>query len=402
MRAELWLTLQQAIGYGSAKLPRILYAFKTIDQLLNSGIEVLRESGIFTAIEISRLLKPDMTEIRNIIKESEQNGISIITFEDTGYPERLKYIPDPPTVLFVKGDLPAIDDEVAIAIVGPRQVSEFGAKAAFSLAVRISKAGALVVSGGAVGADCYAHRGALATGAKTVAVLGCGILYPYLMENAELRNKISENGALLSEYPPNFRCSKFTFPVRNRLMSGLSLGTVIVEAGEKSGSFITARHAADQGRDLFVIPGNPTEAQYAGSNLLLKDGAKPLLNAMDILEEYVDRFPHKLNLTKAFRSKSSEKSEKFKEVFPAKETQIRTKNKEIKIQITETFKKTENPNVSKSAAEVYKAFPDNIEGMDQLAEICSVNSGTLMGALTELEIMGYIKAVPGGRYEIIK
>lgn len=157
--------------------------------------------------------------------------------------------------------------------------------------MRLCRAGTVIVSGGALGVDSAAHSGALRAGGTTIAVLGCGIGYPYLEGGRSMRDEISSHGALISEYPPGTPPSKTTFPCRNRLISGLCLGTVIVEAGENSGSLITARLAAEQGRDVFAIPGNVMSKNYTGTNRLLRDGAKPVYSALDVLENTSLSFP---------------------------------------------------------------------------------------------------------------
>lgn len=187
-----------------------------------------------------------------------------------------------------------------MAVVGTRSATPYGHKTAFRLSYRLAECGALIVSGGALGIDSEAHRGALQAGGRTIAVLGCSIDYPYLSANAELRKMISEHGALISEYPPGTPPSKVSFPIRNRLISGLALGTVVVEASIKSGSLITADHALNQGKDVFAVPGNIMSSAYAGSNRLLSDGAKPVFSAADILSEYTSQYPHKINMDTAY------------------------------------------------------------------------------------------------------
>ena len=208
--------------------------------------------------------------------------------------------------------------------------------------------------------------------------MACGIENKYLPQNAPLRKYVSENGCLISELPPKAGFTKFSFHIRNRIMSALSLGTVVVEAGEQSGALITANHALNQGRDVFVIPGSPTEKQYVGSNALLRDGARPLLDLSDIFNEYIPRFPDKIDVKKAFEKpqKSVKKTEK-----------------------AEVHKKLLNETLSKEAKIVYnhldkhKFYPDEIGGTD-------LGSSEILSALIELELEGLVRALPGGRYEV--
>ena len=230
----------------------------------------------------------------------------------------------------------------------------------------------LVVSGAALGADTYAHKGALAVKSKTVAVLGCGICYDYLSENRALRENISKNGCLISEHPPYAPATKYSFPVRNRIISGLSLGTVVIEASLKSGSLITARLANEQGRDVFVIPGNPTLDNYKGSNALLRDGAIPLLSAKDIFNQYLAKFPEFIDTQTAFAEEIVPEAQKKKKFL--------------------------NLGLSNEAKIVYNNLNKQKFTADDLIDL-GLGDDQLLSALTELEMEGLIKALPGGIYE---
>ena len=300
--------------------------------------------------------------------------INVVTICDVNYPERLRNIADFPIVLFTKGEFLNIDELPLISIVGPRKVSDFGKKAAFSLAKRLSKAGMIVVSGAALGADTYAHHGALAANGKTFAVLGCGICFDYLSENRALRQKISENGCLISEHPPFAPATKYGFPIRNRIISALSVGTVVIEASLKSGSLITARLANEQGRDVFVIPGNPSLENYKGSNALLRDGAIPLLDSMDIFNLYSDKFSEKIDVVNAFITDVGENTKKTQ--------------KNLQLGLSNDAKIVYN-NLNKQ-----KFTADDLLALD-------LSDDQLLSVLTELEIEGIIKALPGGSYELI-
>lgn len=218
----------------------------------------------------------------------ERFGIKGITILDSEYPDLLREIQDPPPVLFIKGQWPLILDNstLTIAMVGSRESSEYGTRAAEALAHGLAEKGAVVVSGMARGIDCAAHRGALDGGGKTIAVLGSGLLNVYPKSNLSIFERISTNGAILSEFPPNLKAKPFNFPRRNRIISGMSRGVVVVEAGMKSGSLITVDYALSQGRDVFAVPGNINSLSSKGSNFLIKQGAKIVLCPSDILEEY--------------------------------------------------------------------------------------------------------------------
>jgi len=372
--------LQLALGAGNQRARSALEFFHSAENIYNANFKTRVSSKLFTKGELEKLAQTKIAEAEEIIAVCKREDIQIIGITDEKYPYCLSVIENPPIVLYVKGKLPVFDTVPTVCIVGPRRVSEFGKKASFSLSYRLAAAGFIVVSGGALGTDTFAHSGTLRADGITVACLGCGILNDYLSENKALRDAISKKGCLISEYPPYTAANRYTFPVRNRIMSALSLGTVVVEAGQKSGALITARHAYEQGRDVFVIPGSPNKKEYAGSNLLLRDGAKPILDASDIFGEYVERFADKINIEKAYQkpiiSPKNEKSEKNNQ-----------KNE-----------KNSNQTLSNGAKIVYncidkqKFFPEEIKNT-------GLDSATLLSALTELEMEMLIRALPGGMYE---
>ncbi len=368
------IILQQTFGVGSIKAAKIFQLLRE-NNLLD---EPLREDELIKFInrkDADKILTFDINKAYKIVDDCLKNQIYIITVCDAEYPERLRNIDDFPIVLYIKGEFKNIDNTPLISVVGPRKISDFGKKAAFSLAKRLARAGMVVVSGAALGADTCAHRGALAAKGKTIAVLGCGICYDYLPVNRALREEISKNGCLVSEHPPYESATKYSFPIRNRIISALSLGTVVIEASLKSGSLITARLANDQGRDVFVIPGNPTLDNYKGSNALLRDGAIPLLSAYDIFNQYASKFPEQIDSERAFSIDES-----------IKKVQILQK----KLQL----------GLSNEAKIVYNNLNSQKFTADDLLDL-DLSDDQMLSAITELEIEGLIKALPGGVYEVI-
>jgi len=218
---------------------------------------------------------------------AEEKGIRLVTLVDPEYPALLREIDDPPLLLYVKGRLP-IDPARSIAIVGTRRATRYGKMVAGRFASQLALKGVTIVSGLAAGIDTAAHQGVIDVGGLTVAVLGCGIDYPYPKRNQPLLQKIFETGTAISEYPLGMRPAKWTFPQRNRILAGLSRGVVVVQAPERSGSLITARLALEQGRDVFAVPGNINSLTSAGSNRLIKQGAQLVDRAEEILAEYPD------------------------------------------------------------------------------------------------------------------
>ncbi len=367
------ITIQQCFGAGSIKAVKIFNCLRDAD-LLDKAFKESEIKGVIEVKDADKILKIDINKIYKIIDDCLKNNIYTVTICDSNYPERLRNISDCPIVLYIKGEFVDIDNMPLISIVGPRKISDFGKKAAFSLAKRLGRAGMIIVSGAALGADTCAHKGALAAKTKTIAVLGCGICYDYLPENRALRDEISKNGCLISEHPPYAPATKYSFPIRNRIISALSMGTVVIEASLKSGSLITARLANEQGRDVFVIPGNPTLDNYKGSNALLRDGAIPLLNAADIFNQYITAYPDKIDIEKAF-AEETVKTEKIS-------------------------RKNLQSGLSNDAKIVYNNLNKLKFTADDLLDL-NLSDDQLLSSLTELEIEGLVRALPGGMYEVI-
>jgi len=258
--------------------------------------EYLLVEGIGKAQAEALAAEKSTAHADRILGACERLGVRLLTMQDAEYPMRLRNIFEPPCLLYVKGRLPVMDEEVAIAVVGTRGASPYGLGAAEKLSYGMAKQGALIVSGGASGIDAAAHRGALRAGARTVALLGCGVDVAYPSENQRLFEDIAAMGALVSEYPPGTKAEGWHFPLRNRILSGLCLATLVVEAPERSGALITARTAVDQGRDVFAVPGPINAPQSRGCNRLIAEGAGLVMDSWDILREYEAQYPHKLSL----------------------------------------------------------------------------------------------------------
>lgn len=223
-------------------------------------------------------------DVAGLMERLAASGISVVTLADDGYPALLREIGSPPPVLFYRGQL-LETDSAAIAVVGTRRVTSYGREMAFQIGQGLARAGVTVVSGLAKGVDGIAHQGALAAGGRTIAVLGSGVnrIYPY--EHTRLAGQIADQGAVLSDYAPDRKPDAPNFPARNRIISGLALGVVVIEAPERSGALITVDFAADQGRDVFALPGPVLASGSAGTNRLIRDGARLVRNAEDILED---------------------------------------------------------------------------------------------------------------------
>ena len=291
MALEHWVWLSN-LDISRRAMLQLLDRFGDPQRVFESSEGDIRALRLEQDAEV-RLCQPrDLRVSRAILSNCAKKNISIVTMQDAAYPNRLRNIEYPPVLLYVGGHLPSFDEEAAIAVVGTRTCSATAQKIAARFGYELADKGMLVVSGMAKGIDSAANRGALDAGRKTVAVLGCGIDVCYPFENRDLYHRIlAGNGCLISEYPPGTRPLAHHFPERNRIISGLCAGVLVIAAPHKSGSLITASQALEQGREIFVVPGDITDPEYFGSNSLIKQGALPVTNPKDIVAYYYARFP---------------------------------------------------------------------------------------------------------------
>jgi DNA processing protein len=274
-------------GLGPLHQHRLLSAFGSPEAVWTAEAEVLRRAGGITREAAGRIVTCCRDSDRLLAEElrrAEEAQARIVTLEDAGYPERLRTIADPPLALYVRGTL-IVEDAVAVAIVGSRHASAYGLQCAMRLASDLAERGVTVISGLAVGVDGAAHRGALRARGRTLAVLGSGLSQLYPPEHRELAEEIIERGAVVSEFPMETRPWPVNFPRRNRIISGLSLGVIVVEAASRSGALITADCALEQGREVFAVPGPMGSVTSQGPHALLKQGARLVTSVEDIMEE---------------------------------------------------------------------------------------------------------------------
>lgn len=284
MERYYWAAFRLIPGFGNSRIKSLVSFFGSAQTAWKAARRDLFLCGCLDVADCNNLLaEREKIDVHKIAQEWEQKGIRLCRPPDGEYPALLKTIFDPPQVLFYRGQLPG--DQPLIAIVGARRASAYGKNAASFLASQLVSAGFAVVSGAARGIDTAAHNGAL-EGGRTFAVLGCGVDVSYPAENKRLLEKIAEQGAVISEHPPGTPPLPGFFPARNRIISGLSRGVVVVEAAEKSGALITADFALEEGRDVFAVPGSIFSETSRGTHRLIKQGAKLVERAADILEEY--------------------------------------------------------------------------------------------------------------------
>ena len=282
---EAWLALNLIPAIGSRLGLSLYQAFGSVDAIFKASYAELKQiEGIRSGLarEIAAFDPEDALNKEKAFMS--RHGVDFLTREDSGYPESLRHIYDPPLVLYVKGQIDP-EDKISLAVVGSRRPTTYGKSVAFDLASKLAARGLTVVSGMARGIDTKAHRGALSVRGRTIAVLGTGMDCIYPAENRSLMKEIAANGAVISEFPFGTPPYKQNFPLRNRIISGMTLGTLVVEAGEVSGALITARLALEQGREVFAVPGPVNSWASRGTNGLIKQGAKLVDHIEDIFEE---------------------------------------------------------------------------------------------------------------------
>ncbi len=288
---EALIALNLVEHVGPVRLRHLLDHFGDAPAILTAGRDrLLRIPGIGEETALAIAAWERTTDLAGELRRIEQFGCSILTQLDAGYPALLREIYDPPIVLYVKGRLPA-QDRNSIALVGSRQTTHYGVETARRLGYQLALLGVTVISGGARGVDTAAHQGALAAKGQTVCVLGTGPNLVFPPENAELFERIAESGAVVTQFPFNRPADKQTFPIRNRIVAGMTLGTVVVEANLASGALITAKFAADYGRQVFAVPGRIDSPRSKGCHELIKQGAKLCEGPEDILSEFEYLFP---------------------------------------------------------------------------------------------------------------
>ncbi len=290
----LWLWLLGKFPLSPSKQNRLIEHFKSIEAVYKADVFQYAELGFLKDEEINLLSKKDLDICR--LEEEKLQKISggVITIDSPFYPELLKKIPDAPNVLYYRGKMVDLNKYLCIAMVGTRKASSYGKMCAYSLSKELSQNGVAVVSGLALGIDAKAHSGAVEGGSPTVAVLGCGVDIAYPKTNEPVMKEIIKNGMIISEYPLGVGPEKYHFPKRNRIISGICHGTLVVEADIKSGSLITAKFASEHNRDIFAVPGNINSVYSKGSNFLLKDGAHLVTTAEDVITQYRFDYPELL------------------------------------------------------------------------------------------------------------
>lgn len=432
---EIWLSLRMGVA-NPAFIP--LLAQYTPYDLFSMDTDAIAELSCDDKIKRA-LEDKNLEESHRIQRYCRQNGIGLLFWQDEAYPRPLKHLIDPPMLLYYMGKLPDFNSCLCISVVGTRTMSEYGKKMAYKIGYELAAVGTVVVSGMALGVDSVAAAGALAAKGCTVAILGCGIDIVYPVAHRDLRDAILQNGAVMTEYPPATRPLGHHFPQRNRIISGLSQGTVVVEAGESSGALITARTAISQGRDVFAVPGNVGDPQTSGTNRLIFDGAGVVLKPRDILDTYSFLYRDALRLDRLLTAeqrsdldesvlerlsvyvrnpavKATEKHREPPKPLPkantptsAESPERRSPRKSSETSQTEKQIPLSEPRVGDASEKILETLPevqrklfealplDHAVAVDYLVK-AGFSMSDIMSAMTMLEIKGLVVALPGGLY----
>ncbi len=368
-----WVWLSLIASPNNLHIRKLINEVPDAEIIYNMKEEHLSVLPYLNKVSVLKLLNKDLDEAKKIIEKCANNNYNIICYADEYYPERLRNIPDFPIVLYHRGQKFLFDELLCISVVGTREPSGYGIKMAKQIARELAYNNALVISGMALGIDAASHLGAMSVDKPTVAVLGSGIDNPTPKTNTKLYEYMLYNGCVISEYPPGARIYPSNYAVRNRIISGLSLGTVVVEAEEISGALITARCALEQGRDVFAVPNSIDNKKGDGTNKLIREGGILVTSAMDILEEYKGMFGS-IDIVKAF-NESSYNKDFLKEDFIDKFTDLVPIEKEVALSVE----------VEPTTA-------------DEISKKSNIPMNYVLSTLTMLEIKGVVKSVVGNKF----
>lgn len=354
-------------------------------------------------------ISKNLDVISKRLEDWQKMGVQVLSIDDEAYPDRLREVYAPPQVLYIKGKMPDFNKMLGITVVGSREASDDGRKFAREMAQELAKNGGIIVSGLAKGADGAALWGALEAGGITVAVLAGGVDKIYPRENTELYHRILDRGCIISEQPPQTTGKRYFYEQRNRIMVGLAHGVVVVEGKSQSGTAITARHAIESNADVFAVPGNPMNVYAELPNGLIRDGCIPVTGAMDIVEEYIDSYPEKLEYGVSLLGKPvvgvKPESQPRKGLAALKEAIAVTKPKASykksvsEQELTEWF---EEKSFSEEEREILRFLWERGDEVpfDDIADVCSAETGLLSSQLIILQMKKAISQSAGGRYKL--
>ena len=393
-----WIWYAQLTGISQRAKAELLMHFSDPEDLFFAEAETLQP--LVSADQLQYLLERDLKEAEKILAQCRRKEIGILPFSDRAYPEKLRNIADPPMVLYYKGQLPDWDVQPVIGLVGTRKASAYGLQVANQLGGELARCGAAVISGGADGADAQGMWGALQQEGTVICVLGGGVDVIYPRCNRRLFAQTEENGCLLSEYPPETAAIGWHFPQRNRIISGISDGVIVVEAPEKSGALNTAHHALEQERDLYAVPANIGVSSGAGSNQLLLEKAQAVLSGWDVVKRYAHLYPRAVREQGSFKSRRPEDIQAKvaqKPVIPEKLPEKVIDNSE-----NSTYSELENtkPAFDQEEQEIFALLDHRPQHPDAIAARSVLPSARVQAILTKLTVKGVVKFHPGGRVSL--
>jgi len=381
---KYWVWLSSLKGIGSRTIPKLLEAGRTPKDLFLADRDTCLKWGIAPK-EAQLLENKKLADAIKTIDTCAELGFRVLTLADAEYPDRLKQIYDPPAVLYIRGNLPAVDEEVPVAVAGTRRCSPYGLRMAEKLGRELAQEGCLLLSGLAKGIDTASAKGSLDAGGIVVGVIGSGPDVVYPAQNKRLFEEVAASGAVISEYPPGTEPSSWHFPARNRILSGLSVGVVILEAPEKSGALITAARALEQGRDVFVVPGNVDSDASSGSNRLLRAGAIPVLSGADVADEYRAVYPDRLSPEAV-----AEKKKPQKQVDKKKSVDYDKISQPVALR----------PQLQGDEKLVYSLLTAEARHVNDLIEQSGLPGARVLAALTMLEIKCLIRQEAGKHFSL--
>lgn len=392
-----WIWFTQSIGYCTTKAKQLTFLYDSIEEFYLGGESEWRLSGLFNNKEIKKMSETPLEVSDEIISKCYKYCYDIVCIDSPGYPRCLFDIDDPPAVLYISGALPDIDDRMSIAVIGTRKASMYGIKSSYNMAYQLSKAGVTIVSGGALGVDCSSHLGTLAADGVTICVLGCGINYDYLRENAKMRSDITFKGAVISEYPPDTEPKSYHFPQRNRIISALSDGILVIEAGSRSGSLITVNSALEQdaSKKIFALAG-PVDSHFDGSNKLIKNKVATMVTDY---KDIIDAFENVYVTTEL--DVCAQPSDDVIDVIPVKGKPPENINGLKTYDLSEVPLHKENLDLNEEEKSVYYAINYEPVHIDKISEITNLPVFKILPIITTLELRGLIKCVQGRSYRLI-
>ncbi len=394
----LWLTTRQ--GLDAAGVLTVLDYFVTPERAYYADREEYDQLPLAPKAR-SGLYSKELDSADRILGDCQRLSLRIMTLRDGDYPERLRQISVPPAVLYVRGKLFDFDEEAAIAVVGSRRPSQYGEMAAAKLGMELAAGGALVLSGIAEGLDTCALKGALKAGGPVVSVLGGGIDVPYPAVNRYLYEDVAAAGALISEYPPGTEPKGFHFPRRNRILSGLALGVLAVECKLHSGTMSTVRHAMDQDRDIFAIPGAIDAPMSEGTNWLIQQGAKLVTRGEDILEEYRSRFPGRLGRREPLSPQAVQQRLEDVEQETVASVKQELPDEEQKPHLERVPRAEQADRFTDDQLAILRALGEESCSADELVERTGIPARRILSALTMLQVERVVEESAGRRFSAL-